>query len=293
MGLSKRCCCQTLFLHLCGCSRIPFFLLGFNCCSSFLQNPDPWNSERTRGTTQAIPREPFLTKWELQLWAELTAPIKFHFGHSRWLLQHLQPWILHSRQPSSLQTSPRSSRRGFWGIIKSIWSSLTFNIPPIPGISRNNSKPPQGAPGAAFEGSQRTFGAVWPPAFHLLLGWAGAIPNHPKGLQEMLLRNHTEYFGAVWLEQFQARPSWLLAPSEMFIPFTDPPWQSLCLPRWLSVVEFGIDFIKMRYSHFCFQPSFKWKAELKTPCLCQQQLDEEKAVLLCWGWHSFYSITAD
>lgn len=57
--------------------------LGFNCCSLFFQNaarnPDPWNSELSRG----IPREPFPTKSEFQPWTKLTSPIKFHFRDSR------------------------------------------------------------------------------------------------------------------------------------------------------------------------------------------------------------------
>lgn len=101
------------------------FFLGFNCCSLFFQNaarnPDPWNSELNRGTTQAIPREPFPTKWEFQPWAKLPSPIKFHF------------------RDSSNASSPE------------------FSVP----ASQALSKPHRGAPEDAFEEFPRAFGAVW------------------------------------------------------------------------------------------------------------------------------------
>lgn len=132
MELPECCCSQTeaaLLNLLCFSGSLwvfqdPWFCLGSmlpfipsECC----RNPDPWHPECNRGTTQAIPREPFPIKWELQLWAKLTSPIKFHFRASSWLLQCLQPWNS-LFQPTKLS------------------------------------------------------------------------PNHSKELQEMLLRNHTEYF---------------------------------------------------------------------------------------------------
>lgn len=152
MELPECCCSQTeaeLLNLLCFSGSLwvfqdPWFCLGSmlpfipsECC----RNPGPWHPECNRGTTQAIPREPFPIKWELQLWAKLTSSIKFHFRASSWLLQCLQPWILCSSPPSFLQTTPKSSRKCFWGITPCILSSLTSSIAAAPGTSGSNSRP--------------------------------------------------------------------------------------------------------------------------------------------------------